>query len=777
MSFHDVTLPLVASSDQASVATDWFWVVQETPAHATVRSGVLRPGRGGAFDARIRWTIMRAFRFMVNGACMPHRTRHALLIGNDAYADAPLRNPVNDARAMTAELRRLGFDAMLRTNVTKRALDEAVRAFVPTLRPDGVVVVFFAGHGLQHDGMSYLLPVDTDIDRDVDIPYEAYPAQRLVDALAQSGVRLSVIVLDACRANAVRVARAAGVTGLAPLSTVTFRSVRRRPQDYAIVYATEPGDVAADSRGGRHSSFTEALIASLRVPGLSFDEVMHRTTAAVHRATGYDQRPVAHMSLTGRQVLHPDGGVSGGTHHPSVARPHANPRPPPKHDLPRPRPAAIGVAGVDLEDWLRLTANEVGSKAAGSSSLAYTVGGSASAPAGGTTVSTSGGGVSVSGTGGSVWVGSTGGGVSVTVNGVPVQLSDATSGGREPADVTVAHVARILTESMRNSADPERIADDLLEFDGTRCQRYSTTCPTTYTWSSRTCSSTTKVHPSEASGDAYRSTDRSRPHNRSARVGTGVWPNLRTGAWWPPGARCLGEARRRGQPRVAGVADGYGAGAAPPTSPVRHGRRAQRRVVIAVAVALAIAAAATAFFISPDPVSDGARGVVESAVNGYLHDVAVRGQRNELTKIDRSVLGLGVAVGLSVYAVANPDAARVLRHYLAGEGAPLELEPGLFQQSPVIADAIRRLGPGDHGPIGFQQHEDWALSLCLNPFFLRVERGEITVYHPRVEFTPSSGPLVETVIPVGKLRIRVYDNLVHALGGTPFRVQASWRSN
>lgn len=201
-----------------------------------------------------------------------------------------------------------------------------------------------------------------------------------------------------------------------------------------------------------------------------------------------------------------------------------------------------------------------------------------------------------------------------------------------------------------------------------------------------------------------------------------------------------------------------------------------KRWMIAVNVLLLSGVVGTALFISPDPASQAAREFVEGAINAYTHNLAVRGQRNGLTWADQRVLGFSVAVGLSITALAAPDAARVLRHYLEGEGDPLELDPGIFQRSPVIIDATRRLGLGNHGPIGFRQHEDWALSLCLNPFFLRVERGRITVYHPRIEFAPSAGPLVATVIPVGKLRIRVYDNLVHAMGGTPFRVHATWRT-
>ncbi len=52
--------------------------------------------------------------------------RVALVIGNGTYADAPLRNPVNDATDMAALLRRLGFEVILRTNADQRAMLQAV---------------------------------------------------------------------------------------------------------------------------------------------------------------------------------------------------------------------------------------------------------------------------------------------------------------------------------------------------------------------------------------------------------------------------------------------------------------------------------------------------------------------------------------------------------------------------------------------------------------------------------------------------------------------------
>jgi len=75
--------------------------------------------------------------------------RVALLIGNSAYPEAPLRNPVNDVRAMAQALRDLGFTVMLYENATKRTMETAIVEFGQRLADGGVGAVYYAGHGLQ----------------------------------------------------------------------------------------------------------------------------------------------------------------------------------------------------------------------------------------------------------------------------------------------------------------------------------------------------------------------------------------------------------------------------------------------------------------------------------------------------------------------------------------------------------------------------------------------------------------------------------------------------
>lgn len=86
--------------------------------------------------------------------------RVALVIGNAAYVDAPLKNPVNDARAMVETLRALGFDVIARENATQAQMQRAVLEFGEKLSAGAVGLVYYSGHGLQVGGKNYLVPVD-----------------------------------------------------------------------------------------------------------------------------------------------------------------------------------------------------------------------------------------------------------------------------------------------------------------------------------------------------------------------------------------------------------------------------------------------------------------------------------------------------------------------------------------------------------------------------------------------------------------------------------------
>ncbi|MBK7704591.1 MAG: caspase family protein [Acidobacteria bacterium] len=103
----------------------------------------------------------------------PERSRVALVIGNSAYQVGRLKNPVNDANAMTTTLRGVGFDVVSRTDATLSSMRQAIGEFSRKVQSEGVRLFYFAGHGVQANGKNYLIPVDAKIERLSDLSLQA----------------------------------------------------------------------------------------------------------------------------------------------------------------------------------------------------------------------------------------------------------------------------------------------------------------------------------------------------------------------------------------------------------------------------------------------------------------------------------------------------------------------------------------------------------------------------------------------------------------------------
>ena len=228
--------------------------------------------------------------------------RYALVIGNGAYAYAPLKNPVNDARAMAASLRGLGFDVDLRENIALPALLEAMRQFAFTGRSYDVRLFYYGGHGIQLDGKNYLLPVGTDIKTEQDIPARSADLGEFLERVGQFSHGLNILILDACRNNPfagdgapladgrrVRF-RGAALGGLAPVDA---------PSGTLVAYSTAPGAIALDGADGRHSLYTQYLLEQIETPGLPVEQLFKRVRIAVAAATQRQQVPWENSSLMG----------------------------------------------------------------------------------------------------------------------------------------------------------------------------------------------------------------------------------------------------------------------------------------------------------------------------------------------------------------------------------------------------------------------------------------------------------------------------------------------
>jgi uncharacterized caspase-like protein len=217
--------------------------------------------------------------------------RIALVIGNAAYADSPLANPVNDAKLMASALREQGFEVMQRLDVDQTAMKLAVRDFGNRLKaaPGGAVGLFYyAGHGLQVDGESYLIPVGAPIADEGDVDIFAVGANGILRTLEDARNGLNIVILDACRNNPLARSFRAQVRGLARMDA---------PQGTLIAYSTGPGKVALDGDGA-NSPYTEALAQAIGEPGVLVEQMFKRVRIAVLEATLGRQTSWEASSLT-----------------------------------------------------------------------------------------------------------------------------------------------------------------------------------------------------------------------------------------------------------------------------------------------------------------------------------------------------------------------------------------------------------------------------------------------------------------------------------------------
>ena len=235
--------------------------------------------------------------------------RVALVVGNSAYAEiGTLPNPGNDAADMAAALGRLGFDVTTVRDADRAGLNEALRLFARDSAGADVSLVFYAGHGLEMDGVNYLVPVDARLERDTDVEYEALPLDRVLRATTGAGLR--VVILDACRNNPL--ARSMQRTRASrSVSRGSFGELNEDllGDETLVAYAAAAGTTAADGTG-RNSPYTSALLESLEQP-LELSALFRRVRAQVLEATAGDQRPHEYASLLGEHYLR--GGSGPGT--------------------------------------------------------------------------------------------------------------------------------------------------------------------------------------------------------------------------------------------------------------------------------------------------------------------------------------------------------------------------------------------------------------------------------------------------------------------------------
>lgn len=214
--------------------------------------------------------------------------RVALVIGNGAYAQSPLPNTINDARAMTDALGRLGFKVITRLNATQQDMHRAIVEFGEEIEKGGVGLFYYAGHAVQIRGKNFMIPIKAAISVEDHVEPESVDLNKVIGRMAGARNSLNIVILDACRDN--------------PFGD-TFRfyseglAQTRAPAGTYVAYAAAPGEVAADGTGA-NSFYTGALVREMQEQGISIEETFKRVRTAVIKDTKDLQVPWTASSIT-----------------------------------------------------------------------------------------------------------------------------------------------------------------------------------------------------------------------------------------------------------------------------------------------------------------------------------------------------------------------------------------------------------------------------------------------------------------------------------------------
>jgi len=225
--------------------------------------------------------------------------RLALVIGNAAYQNGgALRNPVNDANLMATTLQELGFEVIKKTNADLRTMQLATADFTNRIVNYDVALFYYAGHGIQVEGVNYLIPVDAKLEEKVMCKFEAFDVKFINEAFAQNQSNVNIMILDACRDNPFR-------SWMRSSASRGFVSLSNQPAGTIIAFATREGETAADGTGN-NGLYTEKLVQELKV-AQNITEVFQNTRTKVLSASGSTQCPQEWNMLTGNFVLAPTG--------------------------------------------------------------------------------------------------------------------------------------------------------------------------------------------------------------------------------------------------------------------------------------------------------------------------------------------------------------------------------------------------------------------------------------------------------------------------------------
>lgn len=246
--------------------------------------------------------------------------KYAVVIGNANYTSwKVLDNPINDAVDMKNALESLGFSVEFITDGSLERMRTAVSNLQRRLSTNNnsYGVFYFAGHGVETNGINYLIPSFANIQNRSFLSENALSLQFVLNELTKAKNVLNVVILDSCRnlpqhlmVNSVNHSDRSLSTNdstISSTSTVTLSrglaAVEHQPPGSIVVYATGAGNTAEDNPNSRNGLFTGQLLQHIRTPGIEVSELFRRTSASVQQISNNIQVPAIYSMFHGIAYL------------------------------------------------------------------------------------------------------------------------------------------------------------------------------------------------------------------------------------------------------------------------------------------------------------------------------------------------------------------------------------------------------------------------------------------------------------------------------------------
>jgi uncharacterized caspase-like protein len=254
----------------------------------------------------------------------------ALVIGNSLYRNVPtLTNPVNDAADVAESLRRLGFSVQHVADLDYDGFRRALIDFGQAAKTADKAAIFYAGHGVEIDGKNWLIPVDAEINSEIDVYAEAINLETLIDLSVLPKV-VGLVVLDACRNNPFASVSASGRALSTPNTSPPPAGAEKKPNQTPPAPATLPGTPAgglapvdvtdnvlvafsaaagttASDGDGRNSPYSDALLRYVERPGLEINYLFRDVHDDVLKATLNNQEPAVYGTLSKNEIYLKEG--------------------------------------------------------------------------------------------------------------------------------------------------------------------------------------------------------------------------------------------------------------------------------------------------------------------------------------------------------------------------------------------------------------------------------------------------------------------------------------